>query len=158
MPRRYSVESNNVVVSAAQDLMQIIGATGKTLKIKRVHVGATNTTLVTAQSLQLQAKYLPVTVTNGSGGSAPTPVPLDPGDSAASFTAKANNTTQASSSGTATIQQAWGVHIFAGLDFTFPIGAEPIVGPSESWVLTLPSTVTTPVNLTTTVEVEETGG
>jgi hypothetical protein len=33
---------------------------------------------------------------SGSGGSSPTPQPLDPGDAAASFTAEINNTSQAS--------------------------------------------------------------
>src|ERR1700731_4015767 len=119
MPRIYTVESPNVLVSAVQDLMQIKGAAGKMLRIRRVTVGATDTTLVTAQSLQLRARYLPATVTDGSGGSVPVPAKTDPGDAAASFTALANNTVQATSSGTAVVLRAWGVHIFAGLDFPF---------------------------------------
>jgi hypothetical protein len=158
MPRRYTVETENVSVAAAQDLCQVIGAAGKTVKIKRVMVGATNTTLVTAQSIRLNGVFLPATVTNGSGGTAPTFKPVDPGDAAASVTAKANSTTQATTNGTAVTTHTWGVHIFAGLDFTFPIGAEPVVGPSESWVFGLLSTVTGTVNLDMTVEVEESGG
>ena len=158
MARRYTVETENVSVSAAQDLIQVIGAAGKTVRIKRVAVGATNTTLVTAQSLRLNLVYLPATVTNGSGGTSPTFKPVDPGDAAASVTAKANSTTQATTNGTSVALEVWGVHIFAGLDFTFPAGAEPIVGPSESIVFGLLSAVTGTVNLSTTVEVEEVGG
>jgi hypothetical protein len=160
MARRYTIRTENVAISAAQDLMQIKGAAGKILKIKRVAFGATDTTLPTAQMLQLKATYLPVTVTDGSGGSTPTPQKVDPGDASASFTAIANSPsgTQASTSGTAAIIQDWGVHIFAGLDFPFPAGGEPTVGPSESFVFGLASTVTGTVHGSTTVEVEEHGG
>lgn len=158
MPRQYTVVTENVAVAAAQDLAQIVGAAGKTLKIKRVHVGATDTTLVTAQGLRLRARFLPATVTNGSGGSAPVPQKQDPGDAAASFTALANNTTQATTTGTAVVLRNWGVHIFAGLDFSFPSGQEPVVGPSESFTFELLSTVTGTVHLTMEVDVEEAGG
>lgn len=158
MARRYTVATENVAVSAAQDLMQVAGATGKTVRIKRCFVGATDTTLVTAQSLRLRCRFLPATVTNGSGGSTPTFQKVDPGDAAASVTALANNTTQATTSGTAVVLQDIGVHIFAGWDFTFPTGAEPVVGPSESFTFELLSTVTGTVHLSTTVEVEESGG
>lgn len=156
--RIYTVSSTNVSVSAAQDLCQVIGAAGKTVRIRRLFVGATNTTLVTAQALSLRCRYLPVTVSNGSGGSSPSFLPVDPGDAAASVTAKANNTTPATTNGTAVILENWGVHIFAGLDFTFPADGRPVIGPSESFVFELLSTVVGTVNLSMTVEVEETGG
>lgn len=158
MPRNYTAVFENVTVSAAQDLFQIIGAAGKTVRVKRVSVGATNTTLVTAQSLQLRMRFLPVTVTNGSGGSSPTFRQNDPGDAAPSVTAKANSTTPATTNGTALTLQEWGVHIFAGLDYSFPIGREPVVGPSESVVFELLSTVTGTVAMSGTVDVEESGG
>jgi hypothetical protein len=57
-----------------------------------------DTTLQTAQGLRINAKYS-ATFTAGTGGSAPTPRPLDPGDAAASFTARANDTAQGTTSG-----------------------------------------------------------
>lgn len=158
MPRQYTVIFENVAVSAAQDLFQILGAAGKILKIKRLIIEATNTALVTAQSLQIRCQFLPVTVTNGSGGSSPTPRPMDPGDSAASFTAKANNTTPASSSGTTTTLLERGPHIYAGLDHKWDPGTEPTIGPSESFTAGLLSTVSGTVNLSGTIFVEEHGG
>lgn len=158
MARAYTVNFENVTVSAAQDLLQIKGAAGKVLKIKRVFLGATNTTLVTAQSLRLRSRFLPATVTDGSGGSTPTPQKVDPGDAAASFTSLANNTTPATSSGTAVLLDAWGVHIFAGLDFSWPTGSEPTVGPSESFTFELLSTVTGTCAFSGSVRVEESGG
>jgi len=156
MPRPYVVTFENISVTAVQDLFQILGATGKTLRILSVSIGATDTTLPNSQMLNLRARYLPATVTNGSGGSTATPAALDPGDAAASFTAKINNTTQASTSGTAIVLGEWGVHIFSGLDYTFP--RPPVIGPSESFTLELKSTVSGTVHLNGVCLVEESGG
>lgn len=158
MPRRYRVTFEAVSVSAAQDLIQVIGATGKIVRIIRAWWGCTNTTLATAQSMSTRCSYLPATVTNGSGGSSPTPRLVDPGDPAASFTAKANNTTPATSSGTKVTQEESGDHLYNGYRSSWDDKACPIVGPSESWVLELLSTPTGTVNLSGGVEVEEIGG
>src|ERR1700732_1239418 len=116
MSRVYSVTFENVAVSAAQDLIQIKGATGKMLRILRRWVSAVDTTIPTGQMIRLRERFLPVTVTDGSAGSTPTPVKHDQGDAAASFTALANNTTQATTSGTAVVIYATGCHIFNGFD------------------------------------------
>lgn len=158
MGRRYSVSFEGVAVSAAQDLLQIKGATGKILRIRSISVGATDTAEPTAQQLELRCRFLPATVTDGSGGSTPTPRRFDPGDAAASFTALANNTTQATTSGTAAILGEWGVHIANGLIWIFPDAETPIVGPSESFVWELLSTVTGTVHLSGSATVEELGG
>jgi hypothetical protein len=156
MPRSYIVGSENVAVSAAQDLLQIKGAAGKILRVLRVWSGATNTTLVTAQGLRFRCRFLPATVTDGSGGSTCTPQPLDPGDAAASFTCKTNNTTQATTSGTASVLPCEGDHIYSGINL--PFKNPPVVGPNESFTFELLSTVSGTVNLTSGAEVEESGG
>src|SRR5260370_22485038 len=107
MSRVYTVQfgtgspSVGVLVSAAQDLIQIKGASGKMLRILSRWVGADDTTLPTAQMIQLRDRVLPATVTDGSGGATPTIFKTDFGDSAASFTVLANNTTKATSTGVA---------------------------------------------------------
>lgn len=156
MPRTYSVKFEAVTVSAAQDLFQIIGASGKTLKIRRVAVADIDTTLPTAQMMELRCRFLPATVTNGSGGSAPTPEPFDPGDAAASFTAKANSTTKATTNSTAVVLEENGCHIYAGWDYSFPF--PPTIGPSESFVFELLSSLSGTCTLSGTCVVEETGG
>lgn len=155
MPRMYTVIFENVTVSAAQDLFSLKGSTGKTIRCKRVVLGATNTTLQTAQSLRLRVKYLPATVTAGSGGTAPTPQLLDPGDAAAAFTARVNDTTQATTSGTAATLVATGVHNFAGWDFPMPDA--PYAGLNEQITIDLPSTVAGTCAFSGTAYVEETG-
>ena len=119
MARRYSVEFSGVSVTAAQDLFQIIGAAGKTLRVISVSLADVDTSLPTNQQLQLRARFLPATVSNGSGGTAPTPQPFDPGDAAASFTAKANSTSKATTSGTASILLADGCNVYAGYAYPF---------------------------------------
>ena len=114
MPRVYNITFEQVSVSAAQDLVQIIGAAGKTVRVRKCWVGMSNTSLPTAQMCSTRFRFLPATVTNGSGGSSPTAQPLDPGDSAASVTAKANNTTKATTNGTASTLYENGWHAYAG--------------------------------------------
>ena len=156
MPRTYAVTFEQVSVSAAQDLIQIAGAAGKMLRILRQWVGVTNTTAPTNQQISVRARFLPATVTAGSGGSTPTPRPFDPGDAAASFSAYANNTTKATTGGTAAILEENSANVFAGYDLTFI--KPPLIGPSESFVFELLSTVSGTINMSGGVIVEESGG
>jgi hypothetical protein len=158
MGRRYTVSTDNVAISAVQDLMQVKGAAGKILKIRFCRFKNVDTTLPAGQMLRFRNRYLPATVTDGSGGSSPTPVPMDPGNAAASFTAKANDTTQASSSGTAVVLSPGGEHIQNGYERVWALGDEPVIGPSESFTFELESTTNGTIHGSTEVGVEEMGG
>ena len=155
MPRVYNVNFEDVAVAAAQDLVLIVGAAGKQLKIRKIWAAFTNTSLPTAQGLKFRGRFLPTTVTNGSGGAAATPRPVDPGDAAATFTARVNDTTKATTSGTATIQEEGGGHVYNPYERVF--GAPPQVGPSQAFVFELLSTPSGTLNLSGGVEVEEAG-
>lgn len=158
MGRVYRVFFEDVAVSAAQDLLQVKGAAGKIVKVREWWWGCTNTSLATSQGVKTRCRFLPATVTDGSGGSSPTVQKSDVGDAAASFTALANNTTKATTSGTAIVLDESGDHLYNGYRKRFQPGSEPVVGPSESWVGELLSTVSGTVNLSGGVEVEEIGG
>ena len=158
MPRIYEITFENVSVSAAQDLVSLKGGASRTVKIKRMRVAATNTSIPTAQMLELRASLASATLTAGSGGTAPTPRPVDLGDAAATFTARANDTSKATTSGAFTILEESGCHIYAGYDFSYPQGREPVFGLNEGFVFELLSTVSGTVNLSGGVTVEETGG
>src|SRR5688572_4064006 len=110
MGRIYTVSFENVTIAAAQDLVALKGSTGKVCKLLRAWLGMTNTTIQTAQGLRLNFKYASATLTLGSGGAAGTIVPVDPGDAAASFTARTNDTTQATTTGAFSRIAAQGVH------------------------------------------------
>lgn len=155
MPRQYTVSFSQVAVSAAEDLFQITGGAGRTLRVTRAVVGATDTSLPTAQMLSFEAAFLPATVTPGSGGTSPTAAKADPGDGAPAFTAYANNTTPASTSGSQVKLYEEGVHIYNGLDRDF---GDPVIGPGEAFVLRLLSTPSGTVHLSGTLWVEESGG
>jgi len=156
MPRTYSVTFEEVAVTAAQDLVEIKGAAGKILRILRQYVAMTDTSPPTNQQFALRSRFLPATVTDGSGGTTPTPRPFDPGDAAASFTALVNNTVKATSSGTPTILEENGANAFAGYDYMFP--RPPIIGPSEAFVFELLAAPGGTPHLSGGVVVEESGG
>jgi hypothetical protein len=157
MPRAGAVTFEQVAVTLPQDLVEVKGTTGKLVKIKRVYTNPTDTTLVTAQSISCRCRFLPATVTDGSSGSTPTPRTNDPGDSV-SYTALANNTSKATTNGTAAILAEPSAHIYAGVDWRFPEGKEPVIGPAEAFVFELLSTVSGTVHLSGGVETEEMGG
>jgi len=156
MARQYKVMFEGVLIAAPQDLIQITGAAGKVVRILQVWLGCTDTTLAAGQALQTRCRYLPVTVTAGSGGTTPTISKTDPGDAAASFTALANNTTKATTSGTAIVWDEDGNHLYGGQRTAF--NERPPIGPSEAFVFELLSTVTGTVHLSGGVLVEEIGG
>lgn len=155
MGRIYTVSFKNVTISAAQDLISLKGSTGKVCRARRAWLSMNDTTLQTAQGLRLNIKYASATITLGSGGSAPTPRPLDPGDSAASFTARANDTTPATTSGAFTDLNPDGGHNYGGFNLSFRDG--PVFGLNEGIVFELLSTVSGTCNYSGGVEVEEMG-
>ncbi len=153
MARLYLINFENVSVAAVQDLFSFKGSTGKTCKLKKVVFGPTDTSLQTAQSLRLRVRYHSATITLGSGGASATPVPVDPGDSAASFTAHTNDTSQATTSGTATAFYSTGVHNYTGWSETF----DQAFGLNEGVTVELLSTVSGTCHFSGTAYVEETG-
>ena len=157
MSRVYSVSFENIAVTAAQDLICITGASSsKITRIISCNVGATNTTLPTAQMLEIRCRLLGATVSAGTGGNSFTPIKLDQGDSAASSTGYINATGKATTSGTAYVLFEDAAHIFAGHSITFP--SRPIVSNGEAFVYELLSTVSGTVNMSGSVYFEEIGG
>lgn len=157
MPRAYQVTFSGVTVSAAQDLVQIMGATARMIRIKRMWVACGDTSLATGQGLKLRARFLPATVTVGSGGTTGiTASKKDSGDAAGTMTTNAtNNTTQATTSGTAVIVYAGAAHLYQGENWRFD---DPVdVGPSTAFVWELLSTVSGTVTLSGGVEFTEEG-
>jgi hypothetical protein len=157
MGRVYSATFKNVTISAAQDLVAAKGSTGKTCKVRRIWVQMNDTTLQTAQGLRLNLKYASATITLGSGGSAPTPRPVDAGDAAASFTCRVNDTTPSTTSGSFVDIMPTGGHNYGGLDYTYPKGEEPVFGLNEGVVFELLSTVSGTAAFSGGMTVEETG-
>lgn len=97
MPRMYTVQFDAVAVAASQDLFEIVAADDKPIAIAGLwldNVGGT-ADAGDAQEEILRLSVIKNFTTSGSGGTAPTPVPMSPADAAAAFTAEVNNTTLA---------------------------------------------------------------
>lgn len=95
--RVYTAFFEAVAVSAVQDLLTLQAASNVPIEIHACEI--TQKTLTAWEAKDISHKYVPATVTI-TGGTTVTPSPLSPGDTAAVTTARANNTTAATSSGT----------------------------------------------------------
>ena len=114
--RMYTVPISGVASPAAAfDLWELVGAAGKPLRIRRIRIAQTSEP--TTEEEQIALTITRGFTTSGSGGSAPTPAPVGASDAAAGFTAETMNTTQASTSGTVLIEDAWNTR--AGCDLAF---------------------------------------
>lgn len=158
MARIYEVTFESILVAAPQDLVAMLGAATRTVRVKRARVGASDTAIPSAQMLAIRCRLASATFSLGSGGSAATPRPVDLGDVAATFTAHINDTTKGTTSGAFTIVEENGCHIYQGYDYSWPQGREPIIGPTEGFVFELLSTVSGTVHLSGGLTLEETGG
>jgi hypothetical protein len=106
----------NVTLAAAgtdADLLSIQPATNKPCRLVGWILGQTSEVADAAEeNLRLTIRHMTATVTIGSGGAAVTPVPNRPGtDIAAAFTARVNDATVATTTGTSTIMEelAWNI-------------------------------------------------
>jgi hypothetical protein len=134
MSRRYEVivEAGAVKTNGVSDLITIFGGTGKVLHIIRWWVKFTDNSLATAQMIPTRCRRYTATVTTGSGGAAVTPRPVDGGDAAATFTARGNDTTAATTSGSTHLLDAASSHIYNGYEQQ---PEEPFtIGPTEAFV------------------------
>ncbi len=159
---KYTVPFEAVAVTAAQDLISILTAAQKPVRILRYWVGATDTTIPTSQMLSLRARLATATVTLGSGGSVVTAVKIGSQSApAAGFTAHTNDPTgtKATTSGAFFIQDEQSCHIYNGYDSAVQ-AREPIEVPANAagFVFELLSTVSGTVHLSGGIDVEEIGG
>lgn len=141
MSRIYSAVSAAVAETAAQDLIYLKPAAEKPIKLIgfSVAIGGGTADAADAQEelLRLELILVPTTVTVGSGGTSVTPTPMKPNDTAASVTARANDTTVATTSGTlATIHtEMWNSRI--GALWYPPEGLQKVVQSTNAVVLRL---------------------
>lgn len=112
MSRMYTVPYTGTLTAAGTDcdLFNLTPADDKPIRLVGL-VLSQSSEIGDAQeeNLRISIIRLPATVTAGSGGSAVTPVPMDEVDAAAGFTARCNDTTVATTSGTAETKEefAW---------------------------------------------------
>lgn len=135
MGRMYSVNFADVAVAAAQDLFGILSTANMAFAIHRIELGQRTLTSWEAKPLKLVRN--PVTATVGSGGSAQTPVKLNFGDSAATVTARVNDTTNQTTNGSQTVLFARDWEFLNGFLVVFTPAERPIIAPSQGVALQL---------------------
>lgn len=115
--RLYVVEFHAVSISATQDFFYIKPAADKPVALEACYVSNVGGTADAGDSqeelLRVEIIRVPATVTVGSGGSSFTPNPVEPNDAAAGFTARINDTTPATTSGTLAFMHSdgWNVRV-----------------------------------------------
>ena len=135
--RPYSVGFSGVSVSAVQDLFSLLATANMAFEIHFIKLG--QITQTTIGGLRVRLRRLPATVTVGSGGTAVTPAALLPSDGAATVTARVNDTTQASTSGTAVdLPDTWDLP--GGFLWMPPEADRPIIRPSQGFIVSLDTT------------------
>lgn len=111
MARRYRVRLPATAFTVAVDLFELTPADDKPIRVIETHLFQT-TELGDAAEEQIGLDWVRGHTTSGSGGSAATPQPVNPNDTAAGCTAEVGNTT-AATLGTTTTHGApgWNVRI-----------------------------------------------
>jgi hypothetical protein len=134
--RIYTMAFSGVSLSAVQDALALYAGANKIFAVQAVNLGQVTGT--TVANLRVRLRYLPGTVTSGSGGSAGTIKPYLPGDVAATVTGRTNDTTQATTSGTAVDiwDDAW--NTINGFLWVPPVPSRPpVIGLSGAFILSL---------------------
>jgi hypothetical protein len=120
--RIYTVEFEGTAVTAAVDLFEITPADDKPLEVVGLFL-AQSSDVGDAQDELLRYRVIRGHATSGSGGSAPTPRPLDRSGAAAGFTAETLNTTIASTGSPVNLHSDC-FNVRAGLQLWLPDGCE----------------------------------
>lgn len=134
--RIYTMSFTNVTLSAVQDLLGVYAGAAHIFAVLSVNLGQVTGTTVANQRIRL--RYLPTTVTTGSGGSAGTIKPFVATDPAAAISGRINDTTQAVSSGTAIDlwDDVW--NTINGFVWVPPIPSRPpVIGLSGALIVSL---------------------
>lgn len=125
--RTYKVPFDNVAVTTVLDFFELDPAVDKPIYVVSLVIGQTNRVGDANEDLLRWSirRFTGATITSGSGGTAPTPAPVNPTDATAGFTAEANNTTVATTTGTNTLEHADTFNTRAGLQY-IPVPEERI--------------------------------
>lgn len=155
MSRMYSVQFTGVAVTAQQDLFEIVAPSTSAVVIHSIELSQ-STEVGDAQEEGLSILWKSGSTTSGSGGSTPTAVPLDVGDTAYGGTVEANNTTKASA-GTIVTHYAWNWNVRGEFVKIFTPECRPVLRASRRGTLELGTTPADSITVSGTLVLEEIG-
>jgi len=157
--RLYAVEFHAISVAAQQDFFYIKPAADKICVIEAIYLSnvgiAADAGDAQEELLDVRIAYVPATVTVGSGGGAYTPTPLLVNDAAAGFTARINDTTKATSSGTIIWRHSDGWNVRVPYVYLPPPEHRTVVANAAAITFQLYSTPTDAVLVSGTMLVRE---
>jgi hypothetical protein len=137
MSRLYCAVFEAISVSAAQDLFSLQPAVNKPCAIHEIHI--TQDAGETSEQLVVRVRRLPATFTVGSGGAAITTGPISAFDTAFGATVRRNDTTAATTSGTAVPLRRMGDNVLNGWHWVFTPETRPLFVNGEGCVVNLPT-------------------
>lgn len=157
--RAYSCTTAAVATTTTVDLGYYKPAADKIIVLEAVYLsnvgGTADAGDAQEELLRLEIIRLPATVTVGSGGSAVTPNPISTNDAAAGFTARGNDTTLATTSGTALTHHADGFNVRVPYVWLPPPEHRIIVANAQAVVVRLNLAPNDSINLSFTAIVRE---
>jgi hypothetical protein len=157
--RLYVCAFEAVAVTAQQDVFYIKPAADKPVFIESfalsVNGGAADAGDAQEELYDLQLCYVPATVTASSGGSSLTPQPVNINDTAASFTARANDTTKATTTGSITTRGVPPFNSRIGSEKLWAPEHRPLIASAAAWTLRLNTTPADSISLSGELYVRE---
>lgn len=140
--RIYTAEFENVTISAIQDIFSLKAGAANGIEIHTIELSAAASSS-TPSEIRLRLKRLPATVTQGSAGSVPTIQFVDDGDTKASTAVvHANDTTIATTTGTAQILSAWQWNVILPFQYLPPPEDREVCQAAELFSLDTPAAPT----------------
>ena len=159
MPRQYNVVYNGTITNAGgnADLLEVLPASNKPVRLVGWSLGQTSEIGDSAEeAIRITVQRFPATVTSGSGGSSVTPVAPDGNDTAAGFTAECNNTTVATTNGTAVVleEHSWNIRS-SPWERHIPEDRRPRAVSGEALIVRMESTLSDDIAANLTFHLEE---
>ena len=150
MGRMYSATFEEVAVTAAQDLFEVVAAADSVVIIHGFEISQSSDTDSEGLSLLVHRGS-----TSGSGGSAVTAAPMEVGDVAFGGTIEANNTSQSTEG---TILHAAAFNVLSGYAWIPTPETRIVLSPSGRVIIELQSTPGDSLTMSGVVYLEEIGG
>lgn len=154
--RIYTASFDGVAVTALQDLFELVAPADAVVEILELHLSQ-ETEIADAQEEMLTILMKSGQTTSGSGGTAPTAVPLSLGDAAFGGTVEANNTTKASV-GTIVTHKVWNWNVRVPLDVIWTPETTKILSPSARLTIELDTVPGDSITMGGEITFKEIGG
>lgn len=160
MGRVYSGRFSGVATDAVLDFFELLAPADMVVKIHEIRI-TQHTEAGDAESEQLlfEIKRASGSYTSGSGGTTPTPAPLNFGDAASTVTLEANNTSQAAAgTGALTTLLSAADNIHNGFHYLPTPETQIILSPSQALIVSLGAAPQDSITFDGYIVFEEIGG